>query len=108
VITEAQFQEQVTDLARLMDWSLMHVRLTIGRGKRWTTGTSLPGWPDLALWRPGRFLLAELKTNTGQLTPGQNTVLASLILAGVEVHIWRPCDRPEIEATLTAHRKVPT
>ena len=30
------------------------------------------GWPDLALVRPPRFLLAELKTDKGMTTPSQD------------------------------------
>jgi hypothetical protein len=106
-LTEAQLQEQIVDLARLMGWRTMHVRRTVGRGRRWTTGTSVTGWPDLTLWRPGKLLMVEVKTDDGQLRPDQATVLDSLRTAGVDARCWRPAMWDEIEATLTAHRVVP-
>lgn len=100
-VTEAEFQAQVVHLAHVCGWRTMHVRHSIGRGQSWTTATSLAGWPDLALWRPGQFLLRELKSDTGRVRPEQDEVLASLCAAGVDARVWRPKDWPEIEATLT-------
>jgi hypothetical protein len=104
MLTEAQFQEQVTDLARLMGYHTMHVRRTIGKGRRWTTGTSVVGWPDLSVYGHGQFFMAELKTTTGRLTWPQQQCIDQLRAAGVTVHVWTPDDWSEIEATLTAHR----
>lgn len=102
-VTEAQFQAQVLALAHLHGWRTMTVRPSIGRrGGRpaWQTTTSIAGWPDAALWRPGQFLLVELKTDRGRVTPAQREVIGSLADAGVDVRVWRPADWPEIEATL--------
>lgn len=101
--TEASFQAQVVDLAHLCGWRTMHVRRTVGRRNgrpAWQTATSIDGWPDLCLWRPGWFLAVELKTDRGRLTAAQAEVLASLRDAGVDVRVWRPADWPDIEATL--------
>jgi hypothetical protein len=111
VITEAQFQEQVTDLAAICGWRWNHTRRSIGKGRRWTTATSIKGFPDLLLWHPehGGLLLVELKTDKGALTTEQDDVLESLRKAGVDARVWRPRDfEDEIYPKLTAHRKVPT
>lgn len=102
--SEAAFQEQVTDLARMTGWRCMHVRRSIGKGHRWTTATSVAGWPDLILWRPGRIIAAELKSQAGQVTSDQARVLASLEEAGMETHVWRPADLDEVAATLGRRR----
>lgn len=99
-VTETEFQQQVVQLATIAGWQHLHVRRTIGRGRKWTTSTNLPGWPDLLLWKPGRIVAAELKTDTGKTTPEQDAVLASLTAAGVETHVWRPADWDEIASTL--------
>ena len=102
-ITERQFQQQVVHLAHLHRWRVMHVRPTIGRRggeAAWQTATSIAGYPDLTLWRPGQLLLVELKTDRGRLSPAQREVIGSLQDAGVDVRVWRPADWPEIEATL--------
>lgn len=103
-ISEQDFARAVTDLAAQMGYHHMHVRRTVGRGRRWVTGTSISGWPDYAFWRPGRFFLAELKSETGTLSYDQQNVMRSLRQAGVDVYIWRPSDWNDIEQIFTAHR----
>lgn len=97
VMTERQFQAWVLEVAELGRWSHFHP---------YDSRRSRAGWPDLALWRPGEFLVAELKTDTGRVSPAQLDVLVGLEQAGVEVHVWRPCDRGVIEKRLTARRRV--
>lgn len=99
-MTEAEFQAQVVELAGITGWRHLHVRRTIGRGRKWTTSTNLAGWPDLLLWRPGRIVAAELKSDTGQVTAEQEAVLASLADAGMETFVWRPSDFDAIASTL--------
>ena len=82
-LTEKEFQAQVVDLAKTLGYRVYHPWLSI-RSER--------GWPDLALFKPGRFLLAELKTDKGKVTDRQTEMLADLKAAGVEVHLWRPAD----------------
>lgn len=109
VVTESEWQEMVTDLARACGWETNHVRRSIGKGRRWTTATSKVGWPDLTLWRPGRLMFAELKTEDGKLTREQAAVLASLAKAGAEVHVWRPSQLDEIASLLgrrAGHRRL--
>lgn len=100
-ISEADFQRQVVDLARIFRWKTNHIRRSIGKGKRWTTSTSMVGWPDLALVRPPRLIFAELKSADGKLTAEQEQVLGLLRgCDGVEVYVWRPDDLEAIAAVL--------
>ena len=104
--TEADWQRTVTELATRLGWRVMHVRRTIGKGRRWTTGTSVVGWPDLTLWHEQRQLLvfAELKADDGKVTPEQEEVLGSLLRAGQQAHVWRPRDFDDVMATLSDRR----
>ena len=90
--TEAEFQEQVVQLLNLTGWRHLHVRRSIGKGRKWVTATNLVGWPDLLCWheRQRRVLALELKTETGKTTAEQDAVLASLGAAGVEAMVLRP------------------
>ena len=53
-LTEKAFQSQVVSLAHILGYRVYHPWISI-RSER--------GWPDLALFKPGRFLLIELKTD---------------------------------------------
>ena len=82
--TERQFQQQVIDMARMLGWEVYHP---------WLSVHSMPGWPDLALVKPPRLVLAELKSERGKATEAQQKWLALLgECAGVEVFLWRPSD----------------
>ena len=92
-LTEAAFQRQVLDLARLCGWRWYHTH----RSDR-----SPSGFPDLVLVHPKRGLVvfAELKREGGRTTQAQRDWLADLRQAGV-AYEWRPSDWPEIVAVLT-------
>lgn len=107
--TEAQFQAQIVDLAELCGWRSNHVfRSASNRdGGGWRTATTCIGWPDLALWKPGRFLVVEVKAERGRLTPEQRDVLASLRAAGIDARCWKPSDWPEVEQTLRGRPRSP-
>lgn len=81
--TEKAFQAQVVALARTLGYSCYHT---------FDSRHSAAGFPDLAVWRPGRFILAELKTDAGKLTPPQAGTIMELDAAGVEAYVWRPRD----------------
>jgi hypothetical protein len=100
---EATFQAKVVQLAHACGWESNHTRRSIGKGHKWTTATSVVGWPDLVIYSPrrGRTLYRELKSESGRVTPEQAEVLADLAASGNDVAVWRPSDWPEIEATLT-------
>ncbi len=90
-MTEGDFQGIVVELARVFGWSHMHVRRSIGKGRKWTTATNVP-WPDLTLWHPsGGFMVRELKV-ADRWQPGQKEVLGELARAGVDAGVWMPED----------------
>ena len=75
---------QVVDAAKLFGWEHYHP---------WLSVHSPRGWPDLALCRPPRLILAELKSPTGKLTEAQAHWLELLRgCPGVEAYCWRPQD----------------
>lgn len=85
-LSERQFQQRVVDLAQLRGWRHFHA---------YNSQRSAPGWPDLALVRRGRLVLAELKTETGRVRPEQRLWLDDLAaVPSLEVHLWRPSDWP--------------
>jgi hypothetical protein len=91
-ITEKAFMAQVVQLAKTFGWAVYHTHLS-----KWSES----GWPDLALAKPPRLLLVELKSEKGKLTAGQQEWLELLgACDGVEVHVWRPSDWDEITHTL--------
>lgn len=91
-LTEAQWLRQVVDLARLLGWSAYHPWLSIHSER---------GWPDLALVRPPRLVLAELKTERGRTTPAQERWLGMLReCPGVEVYVFRPSDIERVAEVL--------
>jgi hypothetical protein len=108
-ILEADFMAAVIEAAHVFGWHTCHVRKSIGKGRKWTTSTSVVGWPDVAMWHETarRLLFAELKSESGKTTAEQLAVLASLAAAGAEVHLWRPSDWDEIARTLDPRRQPP-
>lgn len=75
---------QIVDLARTFGWAAYHPYLSV---------RSAPGWPDLALVRPPRLVLAELKSERGKVSVHQQHWLDLLgACDGVEVYVWRPSD----------------
>lgn len=101
-LTEAQWQQQVIDLAHALQWKHLHVRRSIGKGRKWTTATNVSGWPDLYLWHDRHgFAALELKSETGEATPEQLDVLAQLERAGARVMVARPSDLPAVQRLLT-------
>lgn len=104
---ESDFQEQVIQLARLLRWRVAWFRPVRVQRRNGTVYHETPvgadgkGWPDLILTRAGRLVAAELKSERGRLTAQQTAWLAALRAAGVEAHVWKPSDWPEIERILT-------
>ena len=96
-ITEAQWQEQVVDLAHIHGWIVAHFR-PAQTAKGWRTAVSYDGkgFFDLVLARRGVVIFAELKTQRGTLTDDQrkwfNEVTGS--------YIWRPNDLEAVKGLL--------
>jgi hypothetical protein len=99
---EAEFQQQVTDLARQLGWGVCHVsdsRRVTASG-RVVGDSSAAGLPDLILIRE-RVVWAELKAPRGRLRPRQVEFIAALEGAGQEVYVWRPADWDQLVAVLS-------
>jgi hypothetical protein len=100
-LTEEDWQAQVTHLAHLFGWQHLHVRHTVGRGKRWTTATNVIGWPDLFLWHPRHgFAAIELKVGRNRPTDEQLAVLSTLHEAGAATMVAYPTDFERVRALL--------
>jgi len=108
-IKEAQFQNQVIDLAHACGWKVAHFRGAWTQ-KGWRTPVSADGecFPDLVIARPGRLIFAETKSWKGRLRKGhinrkgewvmgQDEWLELLRATGkAEVCLWRPKDLDRI------------
>jgi hypothetical protein len=79
---EAQLQQAVMDLCKLLGLDCFHVRNS--RGMQ-------PGWPDLVIVGT-RVLYRELKSEAGSLSPDQRRVGSRLAAAGADWAMWRPRD----------------
>jgi hypothetical protein len=99
-ISEKLFLQQVRDLARLLGWLQFHVH---------DARRSPAGFPDLVLVKSPSVLFIELKSSSGRLRPAQRVWLSALEQCpGVEAHVWRPRDWPEIVSRLQKKRDTPT
>lgn len=102
-ISERELQEWVIELAKLRGWKVAHFR-PAKTAKGWRTPMQGdPGFPDLVLARAGRVVFAELKSEKGRLSPGQQgwtEALGRFNPDGQEVYVWRPRDRDLIVEVL--------
>lgn len=89
--TEAQFQAAVVELATALGWLAVHFRQMLGNPA---------GYPDLTLLRDDRYVLAELKSETGKVSIKQQMWHAEAARRGVTVYVWRPSSWPEIQEIL--------
>jgi VRR-NUC domain len=105
-LSEAKFQEMVIRFAKLNKWACAHFRTTRIQRKNGAIYYATPvqadgaGLPDLFLVRD-RAMWAELKTDTGILSPDQQAWIDSLKKAGQEVYVWRPRDWNQIVTVLS-------
>jgi hypothetical protein len=101
--TESGFQSAVVDLARLRGW-LIHAERAARTDSGWRTPIQGDaGFPDLVLTRDGYLIFAELKSERGRLSDGQEAWMHALGLVSapeVSVCVWRPEQWPTIETTL--------
>jgi len=114
-MTEAQWQRQVVDLARLGGWRIAHFGAArTEKGWRTPVREDGAGWPDLVLVRPPELVFAELKAEKGKTTPEQEAWLGDLQVVAewsnggvgevVQVFVWRPSDFPEVRRVLLERR----
>lgn len=101
-VTEAQFQQQVIDLAHIFGWRAAAFRAAqTGRGWRTPVQGDGKGWLDLTLLRGNRLIVAELKVGKNKLSPEQTDWLeAWRECPFVEAHVWRPEDLDDIAKVL--------
>jgi len=95
-MTEAEFQQQVVDLAQLRGWRVFHDH---------DSRRNAAGLPDLIMVRSGRLIFAELKGAKGRVRPEQAEWLADLADVAAQqsqvlVALWRPDDFDTIEKVL--------
>jgi len=98
LLTEAQWQGVVLDLAALCGWRAHHEtdsRRTIG------------GWPDLYLVRRGRVVVLELKKVGGKVSDQQRAWLHDLAAAGIECAVAGPGDLSAVSAALREGTSLP-
>jgi hypothetical protein len=101
-VTEAELQAKIIELARWTGWRVFHPRTAqYADGRYATMYIGEAGFPDLVLCHPRKgVIFAELKTDKGRPTVGQQLWLDELDEAGAEVYLWRPKHWADIEARL--------
>lgn len=100
-LTHTEWQQQIVELAHTLGWKHLHVRRSIGKGKKWTTATNVKGWPDLWLWHQRHgFVAIEVKVHPDSATPEQVDVLISLRAAGARALVAYPEDFDAVMALL--------
>ena len=87
-MNEAQFQQQVTDLATMHGWKWYHTH---------DSRKSRKGWPDLFLVRGFDSLAWEVKVGKNTTTKAQRDWLNALAGSGNEVAVCRPDAAPKAE-----------
>ena len=96
-VTEAEFQDALIGAAQWTGWLVFHPRPAQRNGTWATHMNGNAGFPDLVLCHPERgVVFAELKTERGKVTAGQQAWLCALSDAGQEAVVWRPDDWPTI------------
>jgi len=93
MITEKQFEAQVKDLAKVFHADAYY--------HPFLSTWSVKGFPDLTIIRVPRLIFAELKTETGKISPEQQKWHDLLNqCTSIEAHIWRPAQFDEIVGIL--------
>lgn len=99
-ITEAELQEQVLELARLLRWRVAHFRPAMTKhGWRTPVAGDGKGFPDLVLVRD-RVVVVELKSDRGRVSEDQEAWLEAFRAAGVEALVVRPSGFDELVEVL--------
>jgi hypothetical protein len=90
-ITEKEWQAQVCKLAYYYGYLAYHTH---------DSRKSASGFPDLCLVGK-RVIFAELKSETGKVSPNQQMWLDALRAAGAEAYLWRPSQLAEVAQILS-------
>lgn len=104
-ITEAEFQDQVVDYAHLKGWKVAHFHVAMTKAGEYHTpvAADAKGWPDLCMIRDERMVVAELKSETGRLSPEQADWIAKfsyLDASTVRTFVWQPHEWDDIVEVL--------
>lgn len=101
-ISEAAFQSYVVEAAAWHGWKTFHPRtVRTFKGNHLTAYQGDAGFPDLVLAHDKRgVIFAELKTQKGRMSTGQQLWRLALESGGAEYHLWRPSDWWDIEKRL--------
>ena len=94
-ISEAEFTQQLIELAHLKGWRAAHFRPAMTKdGWRTAVQGDGKGFPDLVLVHPEqkRLIFAEVKRDGDKRTPAQEDWYCWLFQTKAEVYIWRPGD----------------
>lgn len=90
--SEREWMDRVIAFARHHGWTVIHALDSRG---------TEAGLPDLICHRgPGhacRLVVAELKTESGKLTPEQLACLSGFESVCPHVYVWRPADWPAVQ-----------
>jgi hypothetical protein len=90
---EAEFQDSLLKLLKLNGWPEELIYHTFDSRR------SRAGFPDIVAVKPsdGRLLIAELKKDSGTLSPEQRGWIEALqAVRYFDVRVWRPRDMDEI------------
>ena len=102
-MTEAEFQKGVIALAEFCGWMVAHFhdsRRQIRPGV-FIGDKQAKGYPDLTLLHPRHGVcFAELKSDTGRVSPEQLRWINALHRASAVAFVWRPRNLREIERFL--------
>lgn len=83
-MTEKELRQSIVRAAREFGWRVYFT---------WSSMHSPAGFPDLTMVRNSRLIFAELKTDSGKVTPDQEAWMTALRTSGrCEVYLWRPTD----------------
>jgi hypothetical protein len=107
LISERQFKNEVVAFAQTWGWLVHHDLPSQRANGSWATATQgNSGFPDLVLVHPGdgarkpMVVFAELKTQRGKTTAGQEEWITALRNSELLVFVWRPDQMQEICALL--------
>lgn len=100
-MTESEFLAQIIHLGHLRGWRVHHTRAAWSSKGYRTPIQGDPGFPDLVMVRPPRVIIAEIKTDRGELSPAQREWVLDLYgCRSVESYLWKPCMWEEIDKVL--------
>ena len=103
-------QSWIMERSAANGWRRWHPRKMTGQhGRTMTPIQGDIGWPDVTMVHAerGLFVVRELKSDIGVVTPEQKAWIADLCAAGVDASVWRCRDWPEALALISFGRETP-